>query len=113
MLTDDHRQAVSVSLPTWKANVGYEEGEDWVLSQMKTGYPRCVKSNADQYTANVIESSSASSFIEQLKLLQMPLSESTAFQWRKPTFSLHAALPSDVPDFCLIKYLPWERNRLE
>lgn len=35
-------QAVSVSLPTWKANVGYEEGEDWVLSKMKTGYPRCV-----------------------------------------------------------------------
>ena len=33
-------KAVSVSLPTWKANVGYEEGEDWVLSKMKTGYPR-------------------------------------------------------------------------
>jgi len=32
--------ACSVSLPTWKANVGYEEGEDWVVSQMKTGYPR-------------------------------------------------------------------------
>ncbi|KAF2660694.1 cystathionine gamma-synthase [Lophiostoma macrostomum CBS 122681] len=32
--------AVSVSLPTWKANVGYEEGEEWVLSKMKTGYPR-------------------------------------------------------------------------
>ena len=29
-----------MSLPTWKANVGYEEGEDWVLSKMKTGYPR-------------------------------------------------------------------------
>ena len=33
-------KAVSVSLPTWKANVGYEEGEDWVLGKMKTGYPR-------------------------------------------------------------------------
>ncbi|KAF2751623.1 cystathionine gamma-synthase-like protein [Sporormia fimetaria CBS 119925] len=32
--------AVSVSLPTWKANVGYEEGEEWVISKMKTGYPR-------------------------------------------------------------------------
>jgi cystathionine gamma-synthase len=29
-----------VSLPTWKANVGYEEGENWVLSKMKAGYPR-------------------------------------------------------------------------
>lgn len=33
-------QAVSVSLPTWKANVGYEEGEDWVVSKMQCGYPR-------------------------------------------------------------------------
>ncbi|KAK7193211.1 cystathionine gamma-synthase [Paraphaeosphaeria sporulosa] len=32
--------AVSVSLPTWKANVGYEEGEEWVVSKMVTGYPR-------------------------------------------------------------------------
>ena len=31
-----------MSLPTWKANVGYEEGEEWVLSKMKTGYPRQV-----------------------------------------------------------------------
>ncbi|KAL1972176.1 hypothetical protein VTN31DRAFT_7395 [Thermomyces dupontii] len=34
----DH--AVSVSLPTWRANVGYEEGEDWVVSKMTCGYPR-------------------------------------------------------------------------
>jgi cystathionine gamma-synthase len=33
---------VSVSLPTWRANVGYEEGEEWVISKMKTGYPRYV-----------------------------------------------------------------------
>ncbi|KAJ4363767.1 Cystathionine gamma-synthase [Ascochyta clinopodiicola] len=32
--------AVSVSLPTWRANIGYEEGEEWVVSKMKTGYPR-------------------------------------------------------------------------
>ncbi|KAF2085326.1 cystathionine gamma-synthase-like protein [Saccharata proteae CBS 121410] len=34
--------AVSVSLPTWSANVGYEEGQEWVVSKMKTGYPRQV-----------------------------------------------------------------------
>ncbi|OKL63404.1 Cystathionine gamma-synthase [Talaromyces atroroseus] len=34
----DH--AISVSLPTWKSNVGYEEGQDWVLSRMECGYPR-------------------------------------------------------------------------
>lgn len=36
----DTPHAVSVSLPSWKATVGYEEGEDWVMSKMKTGYPR-------------------------------------------------------------------------
>ncbi|KAK3941153.1 cystathionine gamma-synthase [Diplogelasinospora grovesii] len=36
----DTAHAVSVSLPTWSANVGYEEGEDWVVSRMTTGYPR-------------------------------------------------------------------------
>jgi cystathionine gamma-synthase len=33
---------VSVSLPTWRSNVGYEEGEEWVMSKMKTGYPRYI-----------------------------------------------------------------------
>ncbi|KAK6075247.1 cystathionine gamma-synthase [Seiridium cupressi] len=36
----DTAHAVSVSLPTWKANVGYEEGESWVVDKMTTGYPR-------------------------------------------------------------------------
>lgn len=31
---------MSVSLPTWKANVGYEEGQQWVVDKMVTGYPR-------------------------------------------------------------------------
>ncbi|PYH75977.1 PLP-dependent transferase [Aspergillus uvarum CBS 121591] len=34
----DH--AVSVSLPTWRANVAYEEGESWVTNSMQCGYPR-------------------------------------------------------------------------
>lgn len=29
-----------MSLPTWKSNVGYEEGERWVVDSMTTGYPR-------------------------------------------------------------------------
>ncbi|ORY67055.1 pyridoxal phosphate-dependent transferase [Pseudomassariella vexata] len=36
----DTAHAVSVSLPTWEANVGYEEGEQWVMDKMTTGYPR-------------------------------------------------------------------------
>ncbi|KAL2841236.1 pyridoxal phosphate-dependent transferase [Aspergillus pseudoustus] len=34
----DH--AVSVSLPTWKDNVAYEEGELWLVNKMACGYPR-------------------------------------------------------------------------
>lgn len=32
--------AVSVSLPTWRDNVAYEEGEPWLVEKMTTGYPR-------------------------------------------------------------------------
>lgn len=34
--------AISVTLPTWEATVGYEEGESWVTSKMSSGYPRFV-----------------------------------------------------------------------
>lgn len=36
----DTPHAVSVSLPTWRANIAYEEGERWVLDKMQCGYPR-------------------------------------------------------------------------
>ena len=32
--------AISVSLPTWRDNVGYEEGEKRVMNSMISGYPR-------------------------------------------------------------------------
>ena len=32
--------AISVSLPTWRDNVGYEEGEKRVIDAMVCGYPR-------------------------------------------------------------------------
>ena len=32
--------AISVSLPTWRDNVGYEEGDKRVVDAMVTGYPR-------------------------------------------------------------------------
>lgn len=34
--------AISVSLPTWRDNVDYEEGEKRVVDAMVTGYPRFV-----------------------------------------------------------------------
>ena len=32
--------AISVSLPTWEDNIGYEEGDKRVVDRMETGYPR-------------------------------------------------------------------------
>jgi cystathionine gamma-synthase len=36
----DSRHAVSVCLPTWADNVGYEEGDPRVVERMQSGYPR-------------------------------------------------------------------------
>ncbi|KAG6060265.1 hypothetical protein E4U16_007048 [Claviceps sp. LM84 group G4] len=36
----DTAHAVSVSLPTWQSNIGYEEGQRSVVDRMTTGYPR-------------------------------------------------------------------------
>ncbi|KAI4233253.1 MAG: hypothetical protein LQ349_004522 [Xanthoria aureola] len=52
----DTPHAVSVSLPTWRSCVGYEEGEEGILKKMNNGYPRffidkCVTS----FAATLIE----------------------------------------------------------
>lgn len=44
--------AISVTLPTWAANVGYEEGADWVVSKMQCGYPRFFVAKNIQKLAN-------------------------------------------------------------
>lgn len=47
--------AVSVSLPTWEATVGYEEGEEWVTSKMNSGYPRFFIHSIIQELAKSLE----------------------------------------------------------
>ncbi|KAK8226170.1 pyridoxal phosphate-dependent transferase [Phyllosticta capitalensis] len=46
--------AVSVSLPTWDSNVGYEEGRPDVVGRMKTGYPRFFVHKSIQRFAEAI-----------------------------------------------------------
>ncbi|GAA99437.1 uncharacterized protein L969DRAFT_93898 [Mixia osmundae IAM 14324] len=48
----DH--AVSVSLPTWRDNVGYEEGEARVVDAMQTGYPRFFVHKSIQRLAKLL-----------------------------------------------------------
>ncbi|ANB13665.1 Str2p [Sugiyamaella lignohabitans] len=49
--------AVSVTLPSWAANVAYEEGENWVASKMSSGYPRFFVHHRIQALSDEIESS--------------------------------------------------------
>ncbi|SMR63318.1 unnamed protein product [Zymoseptoria tritici ST99CH_3D1] len=65
----DTPHAVSVSLPTWKANVGYEEGESWVVDKMQTGYPRFFIHKSIQKLASSIVAAHGSPDTEKAMLL--------------------------------------------
>lgn len=47
--------AVSVTLPTWEANIAYEEGEDWIVSKFVSGYPRFFIHSSIQKLAKFLE----------------------------------------------------------
>lgn len=47
--------AISVSLPTWRDNVGYEEGEKRVVESMVSGYPRFFIHLSIQRLASICE----------------------------------------------------------
>ncbi|TFY64548.1 hypothetical protein EVG20_g5903 [Dentipellis fragilis] len=47
--------AISVSLPTWKDTVGYEEGDKRVVDAMQTGYPRFFVHLSIQKLAKICE----------------------------------------------------------
>ncbi|KAF8546477.1 PLP-dependent transferase [Imleria badia] len=49
------QHAISVSLPTWRDNVGYEEGEKRILDSMVSGYPRFFIHLSIQKLANICE----------------------------------------------------------
>ncbi|KAK3698283.1 Cystathionine gamma-synthase [Vermiconidia calcicola] len=51
----DTAHAVSVSLPTWRSNVAYEEGERWVVEKMQCGYPRFfIHKSIDRLAATIV-----------------------------------------------------------
>lgn len=54
-IPNNNQHAVSVTLPTWEATVGYEEGQDWVVSQMSSGYPRFFIHSVIQLLIGAIE----------------------------------------------------------
>lgn len=101
-------QAVSVSLPTWKANVGYEEGEDWVLSKMTTGYPRwvspivvCKRTFHNDYLVDF-------SFTKASRPFRKQSSRSTVHQQKQRFFSLLMRLLNVALPFFTAKSQVWQ-----
>ncbi|KAG7697928.1 hypothetical protein KL951_002502 [Ogataea haglerorum] len=54
-IPNNTEHAVSVTLPTWEATVGYEEGQDWVVNQMHSGYPRFFVHNKVKELSRLLE----------------------------------------------------------
>ena len=56
----DHDLGVSVCLPLWKHVIGYEEGDQEIVSKFKSGYPRfCCPPAITRKTAIAVPSVSA------------------------------------------------------
>ncbi|XDG04883.1 hypothetical protein ABKA04_004498 [Annulohypoxylon sp. FPYF3050] len=124
--------AVSVSLPTWKSNVGYEEGEQWVLGTMVTGYPRFfihksiqafgrdivarygtseqqailfpTKKTADR-CLDFIRDKAPQSALESLAVLHLVLDPA-----KKPPESLLSATPSISAVLCTAEAFPFAKQ---
>ncbi|KAI1105388.1 PLP-dependent transferase [Jackrogersella minutella] len=124
--------AVSVSLPTWKSNVGYEKGEEWVLGVMITGYPRFFIHKSIQAfgrdivarygtaghqailfptrkTANrclgFIREKAPESLLANLGILHLVLDPA-----KKPPESLQSATPSISAVFCTTEAFPFAKQ---
>lgn len=123
------QHAVSVSLPTWADNVGYEEGEKRVVDAMVSGYPRffihlsigklariceqkfgvpnekCLlcpsKKIADQCRSFILDRASLAGTPTHVRLVQYHICpEGTPLPSPQPTVELHIVLfPTDAWPF--------------
>src|SRR6266404_6021441 len=101
--------AISVSLPTWADNVGYEEGDARVLNAMQSGYPRFfinlnIKKVSDRIllarrpwhpppSVTLLRSSSANCFHDVAPSYPPSWNKSSAHPPRAPSSSPPANLP--------------------
>ncbi|GAB7352137.1 hypothetical protein MBLNU459_g2627t1 [Dothideomycetes sp. NU459] len=91
--------AVSVSLPTWAANVGYEEGAEWVVSKMKTGYPRFFVHKSIDRLATSIVAKHGSSATEKAMLFPTHTIAARAVDWLRRSVPDLASNQFRVLDF--------------
>lgn len=54
ILPENDAHGVSISLPTWSAVVGYEQGDPAILTKLKSGYPRFRFHQALEKLMNVL-----------------------------------------------------------
>ncbi|KAM3550618.1 hypothetical protein ARSEF4850_008253 [Beauveria asiatica] len=94
-------RAVSVSLPTWESNIGYEEGASWVVSRMTTGYPSITELSHAIVSAYGREDQQAMLFstpqaVERcLDFMRKRALEALAIQFQSISFELN--LSEDTP----------------
>lgn len=80
-----------MSLPTWKDNVGYEEGDERVLSKMITGYPRFfIHKEISGFAEEIVEKYGTAGEMAML----FP-SKSTSRRCAKFIFSTDPTIPVD------------------
>ncbi|KAL5332645.1 pyridoxal phosphate-dependent transferase [Aspergillus crustosus] len=122
----DH--AVSVSLPTWEANVAYEEGEQWLVKKMQCGYPRFFVhpiiqelageilsrfGNPEQEAATLFPSPNTARVCQSFISSKVPPKE--AYKIRilnfAPTPQLEAELPTITPLLSCVLY-PKEYSKI-
>ena len=70
-----------MSLPTWAANVGYEEGQEWVTSKMQTGYPRFYVHKSIERLALSIVAKHGSSATEKAMLFPSHAPATRCLSW--------------------------------
>ncbi|KAI0082899.1 hypothetical protein BDY19DRAFT_911015, partial [Irpex rosettiformis] len=92
--------AISVSLPTWEDNVGYEEGDKRVVDKMVSGYPRFFIHLSIRKLARICE-----------QKFGLPGEQAMLFPTRKiadscRTFMLHRAVEQGVtvPNIRLVQF---------
>ncbi|KAL4973249.1 pyridoxal phosphate-dependent transferase [Aspergillus desertorum] len=109
----DGTQAVSVSLPTWQANVAYEEGELWLVNKMQCGYPRFFVHPIIQELAREIITRFGNPDNEATTLFPSPNTARVCHSFILSRISPEEAHKIRVLDFCPTKQLEIELSSVQ
>lgn len=106
MLTEE--KAVSVSLPTWEANVAYEEGKEWLAKKMQCGYPRFFVHPIIQNLAREILHHHGDIETESSTLFPSPKAARICY-----SFLLSRIYPEESSKVRIVNFVPSSRTEAE